>query len=235
MKIYEFLKSTSEKQIFSSRFSLSFYFFLFFIGFVLGNLFPILCTTIEVFGRLIHIGFLIFQNFLKNILLIARNLFIPCQKIFFRFEPIQSLIQYQKSLATNTPLSKDFESDAISFADLKIHRIQQNQTVDKPIRTNKTLTVQPDLLFEHQSFAPNRFDTPNIVSALLLVLLYEVFSIVEKVIANKILQIKTASSSERSFRMMVFQSTPKTLIRILRTVKVGFFLGIFVDAFKVGS
>jgi len=61
------------------------------------------------------------------------------------------------------------------------------------------------------------------------------FSIVEKVIQNKILQIKTASSSERSFRMMVFQSTPKTLIRILRTVKVGFFLGIFVDAFKVGS
>jgi len=216
MKMYEFLKSTSEKQIFSSRFSLSFYFFLFFLGFVLGNLFPILCTNIEVFGRLIHSGVFIFQNFLKNFLFIARNLFIPCQKIFFRFEPIHSFIQYQKRLATNT----------------QIQRIQQ---VDKPRRTNQTITVQPDSLLEHQSFAPNRFETPNIVSALLLVLLYEVFSLVEKGIQNKILQLKTVPSSERSFGMIVFQSTPKTFIRILRTVKIGFFLGIFVDAFKVGS
>ena len=110
----------------------------------------------------------------------------------------------------------------------------------------------------------NSFELPNFLSAAAAVCLYEFFSTVEnfvklrakledadisndkqeadKKFGRKSLLLfahskQTSGQPARSAKltMLVKIASGTKILRILRTLKIGFFLGLFVDAFKVGS
>jgi hypothetical protein len=191
------------------------YFFLFFLGFLLGNLFPIFCTIFHPVVFCILSFLKIFQFFLTNIQITSREL--------LNFPEFQ----------TNRERSA-LETEKLDFF---------------PKFSNaSTSGVQP-----------NTWDLnlPNFFSAFFLLILYEIFSQVENFLSKQLsgtsqVRFRLGGSSEKfistadiipqSAEVELSRARKKSgnkriliLLRMLRSLKIGFFLGLFVDAFKVGS
>jgi len=179
------------------------YFFLFFFGFLLGNLFPIFCTIFHPVVFCILSFLKIFQFFLTNIQTISRQ--------FLNFPEFQ----------TNGERSR-FESEKLDFF--------------PKFSNTSTSLVQP-----------NTWDLnlPNFFSAFFLLILYEIFSQVENFLSKRLSATSQGLSENmipQSAEVELSRARKKSgnkriliLLRMLRSLKIGFFLGLFVDAFKVGS
>jgi len=184
------------------------YFFLFFLGFLLGNLFPIFCTIFHPVVFCILSFLKIFQFFLTNIQTTSRQLL-------------------------NLP---EFETNG-----------------KRPAFETEKLDLFPKFSPPSTSLIqPNTWDLnlPNFFSAFFLLILYEIFSQVENFLSKRL-----SGPSQVSSENMIPQSAEVELsevelsrarkksgnkrililLRMLRSLKIGFFLGLFVDAFKVGS
>jgi hypothetical protein len=136
------------------------------------------------------------------------------------------------------------------FRDLK----PENSVSAKIITTQQTtnhLVEKPDLV---RPWASIVFELPNFLSAAAAVCLYELFSYLEHslLVVPRSTQVRLSKAElEASIDQVEVSSVagslmsskagsaegqkPRKILRILRTFKIGFFLGLFVDAFKVGS
>jgi hypothetical protein len=185
------------------------YFFLFFLGFLLGNLFPIFCTIFHpvLFCTLSFLK--IFQFFLTTIQTTSHEL--------------------------------------LNFPEFQINRERSALETEKLDFFPKFSTTSTSLV------QPNTWDLnlPNFFSAFFLLILYEIFSQVENFLSKRLsgtsqvsseklistddiipqsaeVELSRARKKSRNKRILIF-------LRMLRSLKIGFFLGLFVDAFKVGS
>lgn len=284
MKIYEFFRPKN----LSSRLSLSLYFFLFFIGFVFGNLFPIICTNAQPFGYFFRFPKEIMQRISEHFFKSAESS-LNVSSSYEDDRPLKSIsltepnVSHQNKVDISTKLSVSKPDPAKPFVEK--HQKGLTRTLSRESHGNfrpESLQREQKPRFVYTSVkstelpekSEHEFDVPNLVSAILLVLVYEIFSFLEKYLQKKdtpklldesretssnqfktsFIQFKrgwgfwspenllnSSTKANKSALSVIFdpfrlsQTTLRTCGRVLRTLKIGFFLGLFVDAFKVGS
>ena len=142
-----------------------------------------------------------------------------------------------------------------SFRDLKPENSFSSSTVNC---SQAPQHPQARASFAGSAIPFDSFELPNFLSAAAAVCLYEFFSTVENFVKfrAKLEDADISNDKQEAHKkfgrksLLIFAHSKQTsgqpallgkiasgtkILRILRTLKIGFFLGLFVDAFKVGS
>ena len=229
----------------------SFYFFLFFSSFVFGNLFPSISLT-YMLSPLVQTSLQPFRFLLGPLWAISVRLFLTSsqnqetstalgqeswQAALLPLTPMNQILPLtsgealSSAEATNFSGAKNTKNFLLrGFRDLKPENLASAQRITTQQATNHLLEKPAE------SWASDVFQFPNFLSAAAAVCLYEFFSHLEyRLLGVPGIKPSTKFMSRWERLRPRKPQEPHTIVRILRTFKIGFFLGLFVDAFKVGS